>query len=259
MSKEITSKTTRLAQILALLEKGPVTVPDLAARFGVSIRTIQRDMGLFEQAIVPVISTKQSVYAFVPGFSLSAAHLSCEQTALLVVAADIARQIGDNFSAVQPHISKRFEPTSFEHCDFEASLADFEETDQLAQNLLQCTQTHCIVRIFLKDIKKDRTFYPYKLVCIWGKCYLACITYGQEIVRVPLDNMGSFSLREHFQPAPFAMWKIWQRAHQWVEELNPANEQDPQPPQMAPTTPIEPPVQPQPLPAQTEQKQENDN
>ena len=51
MSKEITSKTKRLAQILSLLEKGPVTVPNLATQFGVSIRTIQRDMGLFEQFI----------------------------------------------------------------------------------------------------------------------------------------------------------------------------------------------------------------
>ena len=150
MSKEITGKTKRLAQILALLKQGPVTVPDLAARFGVSVRTIQRDMGLFEQAGLPVISPKQSVYEFAEGFSLSAAHLSCEQAALLVVAAELARQIGENFSAVQPHIAKRFEPTSFEHCDFEASTADFEETDSLAQNLLQCTQTHCIVRIFEK-------------------------------------------------------------------------------------------------------------
>lgn len=255
MSKEITSKTIRLAQILSLLEKGPVTVPDLATRFGVSVRTIQRDMGLFWQANAPVISTKQSVYAFAPGFSLAAAHLSCEQVALLVVSADIAHQIGGEFAAVQPHISKRFEPTSFEHCDFEASAADFEETDQLAHNLLQCTQTHCTIRVFLKDIKKDRTFQPYKLVCIWGKWYVACVAYGREIVRVALDNIGNFSLRDSFDPIPFAQWAIWQRAHQWVEELNPAKEQAPQPPQAVQTEPIHP----QTLLTETEMKQENDN
>ena len=225
MSKEITGKTKRLAQILALLEKGPVTVPELAAQFGVTVRTIQRDMGLFGQAKVPVVSPKQSVYEFATGLSLAAARLSCEQIALLVVSADIAHQIGGNFAAVQSPISKRFKPTSFEHCDFEASAANFDETDQLAHNLLQCTQAHCTIRVFLKDIKKDRTFQPYKLVCIWGKWYAACLAYGQEIIRVALDNIGNLSLRDSFSPTPFVEWAIWQRAHQWVEELNPAKEQ----------------------------------
>ena len=262
MSKEITSKTKRLAQILSLLEKGPVTVPNLATQFGVSIRTIQRDMGLFEQAKVPVISTKQSVYEFAPGFSLSASHLSCEQVALLVVSADISHQIGENFSAMQSHIAKHFKPTSFEHCDWDATPDDLNETDQLAHNLLQCIQSHCTIRVFLKDTKKDRTFQPYKLVCIWGEWYVACLAYGQEIVRVALDNMGNLSLRDYFAPSPFVEWAIWQHAHQWVEELDPAKEQVPQVPQvaqMAQTEPVSQALIPQAFPTQTEQIKENDN
>ncbi|MDD6152828.1 MAG: HTH domain-containing protein [Elusimicrobia bacterium] len=228
MSKEITSKTKRLADILSLLENGPVKVLELADRFGVSIRTIQRDMGLFAQAHIPVVSPKQSIYAFAEGFSLKNAQLSAQQAALLAVSADIAHQIGDAFGPVQSQIACRFVPSSFENCVFGATKDDFAETDELAIMVLKCIKYRCILKVFLKDSKKNRTLYPRQMICLLGKWYVVSVNPGGEISYCDLENIGNYSLRgdeytstgyASFRPIPFIDWAIWQRAHQWVADL----------------------------------------
>lgn len=94
------------AEILVLLKQGPASVPELAAGFGVSVRTVQRDMGACSDAKFPVVSPKQSVYSFAEGFSLDAAQLSCEEAALLIVSAAIAKQFGGSFGAAQQQVAR---------------------------------------------------------------------------------------------------------------------------------------------------------
>lgn len=228
MSKEITSKTKRIAQILTLLENAPVSIPDLAARFGVSKRTIQRDMGLLIQAQFPVLSPRQSIYQLAPGFSLQAVNLSAEQAALFIMAADISQQIGEGFAALTGQIARRFLPPSFENCVFGATKYDFAETQEPAIMLLKCIKYHCSLRVYLKDLKTNRTLYPYVLLRMHNKWYVASVTPGREIAPYALDNIGHFSLRPddststgyaQFRPIPYIQWAIWQRAHLWVKEL----------------------------------------
>ncbi len=230
MSKEITSKTKRIADILSLLEQAPVQVPELAARFGVSKRTIQRDMELLVQAQFPVISPRQSVYMLAPGFSLAAAKLSAAQASLLVMAADVSRQIGGDFAPVPETIGQRFMPASFAHCVFGATKYDFAETEEPAITLLKCIKYHCLVRVYLKDCKKNRTLYPYILLRLYDKWYVVSANSKREMACYALENIGNFSLREdrdtttgyaQFRPVPFIKWAIWQRAHRWVEERTP--------------------------------------
>ena len=230
MSKEITGKTKRIAQILSLLEQAPVTVADLAAHFGVSIRTIQRDIGLLVQAQFPVISPRQSVYELAPGFSLAAANLSGAQAALYIVAADISQQIGGDFGHIPGQISQRFAHPSFSHCTFGASKYDFAQAEEPATILLKCIKYHSTLRVYLKDCKKNRTLYPYILLRLYDKWYVVSVSSKREIACYALANIGHFSLREdrntstgyaQFRPIPFMNWAIWQRAHQWVKELAP--------------------------------------
>ena len=232
MSKEITSKTKRVAEILSLLEQAPVKLPELAAQFGVSKRTIQRDMELLVQAQFPVISPRQSVYMLAPGFSLGAANLSAEQASLLIMAADVSHQIGGSFSPIQDKIVQRFMPTSFEHCVFGATKYDFAEP---AITFLKCIKYHCLIRVYLKNLKKNRTLYPYVLLRFYDKWHVVSVTSKGEISCYALENIGNFSLREdrdtstgyaQFRPIPFINWAIWQRAHQWVKELAPQSAQN---------------------------------
>lgn len=230
MSKEITSKTKRVADILCLLEQAPVRVPDLAARFSVSKRTIQRDMELLVQAQFPVISPRQSVYMLAPGFSLAAANLSAAQASLLILAADISQQIGGAFASLPDQIAQRFVPPSFEHCVFGATKYDFAETAEPAITLLKCIKYHCLVRVYLKHLKKNRTLYPYMLLRMYDKWYVVSANAKRDIACYALEHIGNFSLREdrntatgyaQFRPVPFIRWSIWQQAHQWVKELAP--------------------------------------
>ena len=230
MSKEITGKTKRIADILSLLEHAPVKLPELAAQFGVSKRTIQRDMELIAQAQFPVISPKQSIYMLAPGFSLTAANLSAEQASLLIMAADISHQLGGSFSQILEEIAQRFIPSSFEHCVFGATKYDFAETAEPAITFLKCIKYHCLVRVYLKNFKKNRTLYPYRLLRLYDKWHVVSVNSKGEISCYALENIGNFSLREdrdtstgyaQFQPIPFIDWAIWQHAHQWVKDQAP--------------------------------------
>lgn len=250
MSKEITSKTKRLARILTLLQKAPVSVPDLAARFGVSIRTIQRDMGLLQQAQFPVLSPRQSLYELAEGFSLEAANLSAAQAALFIMASDVARQIGEDFAPLPAQIARRFLPPSFENCVFGATKYDFAATQETAIMLLKCIKYHCTLRVYLKDLKKNRTLYPYVLLRLYDKWHVACVTPGRETACYALDNIGHFSLRQddstttgfaQFRPILFAEWHIWQCAHQWLQQAKQAQAQ--------------PDAQPVPVPSPAPQKE----
>ena len=49
-------KTIRVLQMAWLLQKGDQTVDNLAARFGVSRRTIYRDLSVLEKAKLPLVS-----------------------------------------------------------------------------------------------------------------------------------------------------------------------------------------------------------
>lgn len=236
MSKEITSKTKRLADILSLLENGAVKVPELADRFGVSIRTVQRDMGLLARAQVPVISPKQSVYSFAEGFSLQNAGLSAPQVALLVISADIAHQIGAGFEALQVQITHHFIPDSFEGCNFNPNPSQFGEYDIRAQEIFMCIERHLPLRVMLKSKGRVVTLYPYKLISLLDKWYVVTYQWG-NIEKYPLNDMNPASSHTQlyhettaspFRKIPFKEWAIWQCAHRWLADLQ-ASVQMPQP------------------------------
>ena len=235
MSKEITSRTKRLAQILALLEQGPILVQDLSLRFGVSFRTIQRDIKLLLNTQMPLISPSQSIYKFAEGFSLKAVNLSCEETALISVSFDIAKQIGENFSAIQQEIPKRFSPKSFENCIFGATHNDFAAQENLAHGIIESIDKRYVTRVFLKDIRKIRSLYPVKLLRLWDKWYIVSVNPEKEIQYFALENIDELILPTNpktgtgyniFRYHPFVDWLIWKKAHQWVIDLKPTQEQN---------------------------------
>ena len=149
MSKEITSKTKRIATILSLAETGSVSMQELAERFAVSTRTIQRDFGLIVQAHIPFVSHQQGrLYSFAQGFCLNAVNITAEQAAVLAVSYDIALQLGGNFSVVLKDISARFAPPSFTDCDFypDTSLL----TKPFAGNLISAVKENSVLKLQIK-------------------------------------------------------------------------------------------------------------
>ncbi len=233
MSKEITSKTKRIAQILAQLEQGPILVQDLSLRFGVSFRTIQRDIKLLLNTKIPIISPQQSIYKFAEGFSLKAVNLSCEEAALMAVSFDIARQIGGDFATIQNEIPKRFIPKSFDNCIFGATHSNFDAEDNLAHTLVDSIDKRYVTRVFLKDIRKICSLYPVELLRLWDKWYVVSVNQEKAIKYIALENIENLTLQSNpktgigyntFSYQPFVAWLVWQKAHQWVIDLKPTQE-----------------------------------
>lgn len=223
MSKEITSKTKRLTQILALLEQDSVNVLEVSLQLGVSIRTIQRDIRLLSHTKIPILSPYQGVYAFAEGFSLKAIDLSCEKMALMAVSFDIAKQIGGkDFIKIQKEISQHFNPPSFENCNFNVNKADFTSEDSLPLNILDCIESRVPAHIYLRNTEKVPYVYILRLLSIWNKLYVVTsLHYWRRIEYYSLDNIGYIvpSNTKTIFRTPFIEWSVWKKAHQWVEDL----------------------------------------
>lgn len=69
-------RLSRLTAILTQLQtKRRTTATDLADKFGVSVRTIYRDMRALESAGVPISTEEGKGYALVEGYSMPPRHV----------------------------------------------------------------------------------------------------------------------------------------------------------------------------------------
>lgn len=211
MSKEITSKTKRIATILSLAETGSVSMQDLAERFGVSTRTIQRDFGLMVQAHIPFVSHQQGrLYSFAQGFCLNAANITAEQAAVLAVSYDIAMQLGGDFSVVLKDISARFAPPSFTDCDFYPDTSCLEEP--FKGFILSAVKENSVIKLHIRPNNLKLYLRPCKLLRLKGKMYLASLEKDGNIIFIAIDDIvpGSFAAGGKFKRPPFLEWHIWQ-------------------------------------------------
>jgi len=91
-------KIFRLISILNRLDSsGRVLSKDLTEEFNVSMRTVQRDIGLLNMAGFLLDSPKKGVYTFIEGFSLKKMRLTNQDASLLTLFFDIAKSLGSNF------------------------------------------------------------------------------------------------------------------------------------------------------------------
>jgi predicted DNA-binding transcriptional regulator YafY len=84
-----------LALILELQAKGWQRAEDLANRFGVSRRTIYRDMTAMMESGVPIISEPGRGFSLVEGYFLPPLHLTEDEAILMLLGADYVAQAFD--------------------------------------------------------------------------------------------------------------------------------------------------------------------
>ncbi len=87
-------KYFRVLNILNRLNEGPVRVPALAAEFGVTERSIQRDMERINLTGFHLDTPQKGVYSFATGVSLNSFNLSSEQLSVLVLMREMAGGMG---------------------------------------------------------------------------------------------------------------------------------------------------------------------
>lgn len=84
------SQLPRLLSILTLLKsKRMITGPEMAEKFGVSLRTIYRDIRKLELAGVPVITLEGKGYTIMDGYTVSPVHFQEEEVNALITAEKI--------------------------------------------------------------------------------------------------------------------------------------------------------------------------
>ena len=87
-------KYFRVLNILNRLNEGPVRISDLSAEFGVSERSIQRDIERINLTGFHLDTPQKGLYAFSSGVSLKSFNLTSEQLSVLVLMSDMAGGLG---------------------------------------------------------------------------------------------------------------------------------------------------------------------
>ncbi|SKA45478.1 HTH domain-containing protein [Chitinophaga eiseniae] len=87
MNDNNATRLSRLTAILTQLQtKRLLTAPDLANKFGVSIRTIYRDIRALEQAGVPILTEEGKGYTLMEGYKIPPVMFSESQANALILA-----------------------------------------------------------------------------------------------------------------------------------------------------------------------------
>ncbi|MGF1923133.1 MAG: helix-turn-helix transcriptional regulator [Bacteroidia bacterium] len=90
MNENDTKRLSRLTAILTQLQtKRLLTATSLAAKFGVSVRTIYRDMRALEQSGVPVITEEGKGYSLMEGYRIPPVMFTENQANALILAEQI--------------------------------------------------------------------------------------------------------------------------------------------------------------------------
>ncbi|CAM3607585.1 helix-turn-helix transcriptional regulator [Deinococcus frigens] len=86
------NRTDRLfALLLELRGEGWTPAGALARTFGVSVRTVYRDVAALNEAGVPVLSVSGRGYSLMPGYFLPPLHFTTEEAVMLCLGADAVR------------------------------------------------------------------------------------------------------------------------------------------------------------------------
>ncbi len=100
----------RLAIVLELEMKGWQRAADLAATFGVSTRTIYRDMDALEEAGLPIVAVPGKGYCLYEGYFLPPLTLTSDEAVLLLLGTDsLAEQLGVAYQAAARAVRAKVE------------------------------------------------------------------------------------------------------------------------------------------------------
>ncbi len=226
MQKEMQHKITRLLYELNALDKGTICLADMAADFGVSLRTLQRDMRDIQEADFPLYCPVPGQYAFMEGFSLEKMKLSGKEASLLVLMHEVAASLGGPFSSSYNLLKKRLlgqEEESPFFVKFAGGEA-FPDTPVI-QEITQCIRAKEKVNVCYKGGR--RTCYPVrplKLLWVEGFWYLLALTDDDKLLKFRLEKITSAApLGKFFRHTADINKIIRQGTNIWFDKERPLN------------------------------------
>ena len=197
----------RLSQRLALIlhklanDERP-TAEELAEEFGVSLRTIQRDIGQ-RLHIFPIEKDSIGRYRFMEGFGLDKSVLRDEEILLVMLGLSQIEGIGDGVKhAVDTIVRKLVVPGLHSPYYIKPEIYEPFDMDSPAANLLE--EAIAKSRLVTFDYRgKERTVEPYRIASFDGLWYLfARDTETEKIRTYQAAAIRSPKLRQQTYDAP---------------------------------------------------------
>ncbi len=220
MLNDTLNKIRRLIYILNAFDRGEIFLPNVAKDLGVTLRTIQRDLRILEDAGFPFANTKKGAYCFVEGFSLQRMRLNAKEAAMLALMGDIAHSLGGGFADTYKDLRNKIVESRNNPFFIKIAKGQAFKDPKLLKVLEQAINEQCHVEINYENSPlSGRAISPLKIAWFDGFWYLLAYGKDEHILKLRLDKIKSATpLATHFN-RPQKLGRILRDSSSiWFEE-----------------------------------------
>lgn len=198
MLNDTVNKISRLIYILNELDKGAIFLPRIANDLGVTLRTIQRDLHILEDARFPLTNIRKGTYCFVEGFSLGRASVTAREAAMLALTADMAYSLGGPFTDTYRTLHDKVLGHQAESPFFiKITQGQAFKDQKLVKNLEEAISKRKHIVIEYENSKlSGRKISPLKIVWFDGFWYLLAYGKDETILKLRLDKIQDAKLSD---------------------------------------------------------------
>lgn len=208
-------KYFRVLNILNRLNEGPVRVAALSEEFGVSERSIQRDLERINLTGFHLDTPQKGVYTFSGGVSLKNFNLTSEQLSVLVLMSDLAGGMGGAIKEAFDKVFERATSGAAEESPFYAvgPRALNPLTRRFYEDIVFAIERRRKLKVRYASVngEKDRVLCPVKLLASEHFFYMLASQDGREpdkFAKYRVDRVKTLEiLAEEFPPPPPALVK----------------------------------------------------
>lgn len=208
-------KYFRVLNILNKLNEGPVRVADLCAEFGVTERSIQRDLERINLTGFHLDTPQKGVYAFAGGVSLKNYDLTSEQLSVLVLMREMAGGMGGAIQEAFDKVFARATAAASAESPFYAvgPRALNPLTRRFYEDIVYAIERRKKLRVRYASVngEKDRVLRPVKLLASEAFFYMLASADGGEagkFAKYRVDRIKKLEiLPDEFDPPPPALVK----------------------------------------------------
>lgn len=230
MNDNDTKRLSRLTAILTQLQtKRLLTSTTLAEKFGVSVRTIYRDIKALEQAGVPILTEDGKGYTLMEGYKIPPVMFTESQANALILAEQLVlknkdtsfikdyTEAIDKIKAVLKQTDKDKANLLAERTRFEQNINRERNSDNISQ-LQQALTNFCLIKMDYtneKDKTSSRTVEPFALISTTENWLLiAWCRLRKEFRFFRLDRISKLHvLDEKFTPHKMTLQEYFDRYH----------------------------------------------
>ena len=221
MLNDTLNKIRRLIYILNAFDRGEVFLPKVADDLGVTLRTVQRDLHILEDAGFPFANIRKGTYCFVEGFSLGRVCMTAREAAMLALTADIAYSLGGPFAKTYRTLHDKVLGHQAESPFFIKITQGQAFKDQKLVKILEeaiSKRKHIVIE-YENSKLSGRKISPLKIVWFDGFWYLLAYGKDETILKLRLDKIQDAKLSDTtFMSHPRLEKILDDSASIWFEE-----------------------------------------